>query len=80
MSFSQAWDAGFKALLIYIGTVFFWLIFLERYFGDLGISVVLMNLVAVTLGLCFFLWRRHVDRAERANAAAEIAALLAEDQ
>lgn len=80
MSFSQGWDAGFKSLLIYVGTVFFWLIFIERHFADLGISVLLMNSLGIFLGLGFFLYRRRVCLAERAAAAAEVAALLAEDR
>ncbi|MFV0476012.1 MAG: hypothetical protein ACK5MQ_17690 [Pikeienuella sp.] len=80
MTFSQAWDAGFKMLLIYIGAVFFWLIFLEPYFPGQGVSVLLMNIVGVVLGLGFFLWRRRACRAERDAAAAEVAALLAEDR
>lgn len=80
MSFSQGWDAGFKALLIYIGTVFFWLIVLERHFADLGTSVQAMNVVGAVLALGFFFYRRRVCRAERAAAAAEVAALLAEDR
>lgn len=80
MTFSQGWDAGFKTLLIYVGTVFFWLIFIERNFTDLGLSVLLMNIAGLALGLGFFFWRRGVCRAERAKAAAEVAALLAEDQ
>lgn len=80
MSFSQGWDAGFKALLIYVGTVFFWLIALERQFADLDTSVLTMNVVGVVLAVGFFLYRRQVCRAERAAAAAEVAALLAEDR
>jgi len=80
MSFSQGWDAGFKSLLIYVGVVFFWLIFLERHFSDLGTSVLMMNAVGIILGLGFFLYRRRTCRAERAAAAAEVAALLAEDR
>lgn len=78
MSFSQAWDAGFKTLLIYVGSVFAWLIFVERHLGDLGLSVLLMNLAGVALGLAFFLRRWRACRAERAAAAAEVAALLAD--
>ena len=79
MSFSQAWDAGFKTLLIYVGTVFFWLIFLERYFADLGLSVLLMNAAGIVLGLGFFLRRRRVCRQETAAAAREVATLLADE-
>ncbi|MBE2277294.1 MAG: hypothetical protein IAE87_13490 [Rhodobacteraceae bacterium] len=80
MSFSQGWDAGFKTMLIYVGTVFFWLIFLERYFSNLGLSVLLMNVTGIVLGLGFFFWRRKVCRAERAAAEAEVALLIAEDR
>ncbi|MCA3487570.1 MAG: hypothetical protein IOD05_12790 [Rhodobacter sp.] len=80
MSFSQGWDAGFKSLLIYVGVVFLWLIFLERHFADPGTSVLLMNAVGIALGLGFFLYRRRICRAERAAAAVEVAALLAEDR
>lgn len=80
MNFSQGWDAGFKSLLIYVGTVFFWLVFLERHFANLGTSVVLMNSVGVALGLGFFFFRRSKCQAEQAAAAAEVAALLAEDR
>ena len=71
MSFSQGWDAGFKTMLIYVGTVFFWLIFLERYFSNLGLSVLLMNVTGIVLGLGFFFWRRKFCRAKRAAAEAE---------
>jgi len=80
MNCSQGWDAGFKTLLIYIGTVFVWLIFVERRIGDIGLSVVLMNVTGIVLGAAFFAWRRRVCRAERAAAEAEVAALLAGDR
>lgn len=80
MSFSQGWDAGFKSLLIYVGTVFFWLLFLERHFADLSTSVLLMNAVGITFGLGFFLYRRRICRAERAAAAAEVAALMEQER
>lgn len=79
MNFSQAWDAGFKTLLIYVGTVFFWLIFVEAHFADLGTSVLVMNIVAIALGISFFLYLRQVCRAERAAAEDDVAALIAED-
>lgn len=79
MSFSQGWDAGFKSLLIYVGVVFFWLIFLEKLFADQGTSVLAMNIAGIALGLGFFLYRRRACKNERAAAEAEIAALLAEE-
>lgn len=80
MSFSQGWDAGFKSLLIYVGVVFFWLIFLEKHFADQGVSVLAMNIAGIALGLGFFVYRRRSCKNERAAAEAEIAALLAEER
>lgn len=80
MSFSQGWDTGFKALLIYIGTVFFWLIFLEDRLGESVPSVFLMNVLGGASAIGFFLWRFRAYRAERVAAAAEIEILLAEDR
>ena len=76
MQFSQGLDAGFKALLIYIGIVFLWLMVLEGFFGSPATLVLLMNIAAVTAGLAFFFYRRRVCRAERATAEAEVAAIL----
>jgi len=39
-----------------------------------------MNAVGIALALGFFLYRRRICRAERAAAAVEVAALLAEDR
>lgn len=78
MSFSQAWDAGFKALLLYVGTVFAWLIAIERHLSDLALSEALMNVTGLALGLGFFLRRRARVRAEAASAAAAVAALMEE--
>lgn len=80
MSFSQGWDAGFKSLLIYVGVVFFWLIFLEKHFADQGTSVLVMNLAGIALGLGFFLYRRRACKDERAGVEAEIVTLLAEER
>ena len=79
MTFSQGWDAGFKTLLIYVGCVFFWLIFIEPLFADRGLSVWVMNAAAIALGAGFFLSRRRAAHAERARAEAEVAAILAGD-
>ena len=78
MTFSQGWDAGFKALLIYIGIAFLWLMMLEGLFTNRAVSVLLMNIVAIATGLAFFFYRRRVCRAERTAAEAEVAAILAE--
>lgn len=78
MSFSQGWDAGFKALLIYLGIIFGWLIFVERFFGNLSVSVWTMNILGIALAIGYFVWRRRYHRAERAAADAEIRALLDE--
>ncbi|MEQ1938315.1 hypothetical protein ABMA46_08680 [Mesorhizobium sp. CN5-321] len=78
MSFSQAWDAGFRAVLIYIGVVFAWLGLVEQYFGSQSVSVVVMNVVAVALALAFFLRARSRAVAERARAEAEVRALMEE--
>ena len=78
MSFSQGWDAGFKGVLIYIGCVFFWLIALEDLFPSQAASVLVMNLAGVGLGVAFFIHRRRICRADRAQAEAEVAALIRE--
>lgn len=78
MSFSQAWDAGFRAVLIYIGVVFAWLGFIERHFGSQSTSVVTMNVVAVALAVGFFLRARSRAMVERARAEAEVRALMEE--
>ena len=79
MSFSQGWDAGFKAVLIYVGIVFGWLIFVERFFGNLTLSVWLMNVVGIVLAASYFLRRFRLHRAEKRAADEEIRALLNED-
>lgn len=76
MSFSQGWDAGFKAVLIYVGVIFGWLIFIERFFENLTLSVWIMNILGVVLAVGYFLYRRNLHRAEKAAADAEIRALL----
>lgn len=78
MNFSQIWDAAFKAVMIWIGVIFFWLCFIETYFADLSVSVLVMNLVGGALGVGFFLWSRRCVLTERAQAEAEIAALMKE--
>ena len=79
MNFSQAWDAGFRSILIFAGVVFAWLGLLERFFEDKSLSVLLMTLVAVALSILFFVltWRRCSR--ERKQADAEVAALLSGD-
>ncbi len=59
MNFSQGWDTGFKAVLIYIGVVFFWLMVVEKLISSTSVSVIFMNLVAFTLAGFFFVWRRQ---------------------
>ncbi len=76
MSFSQGWDAGFKAVLIYVGVVFGWLIFIEPFFTDETLSVWIMNGLGIALAVAYFLRRRLVHRAEKAAADADIQALL----
>lgn len=79
MSFSQGWDTGFKSVLIYIGIIFGWLIFIEQIIGNQGLSVIVMNIVAVAAAVGFFLRRRRFYIAERDAAAAEVAAILAQE-
>lgn len=78
MNFSQGWDAGFKAVLIYVGVVFGWLIFIERFFENLSLSVWIMNAIGIVLAVMYFLRRRNLHRSEKAAADAEIRALLEE--
>lgn len=80
MTFSQGWDAGFKSVLIYIGIVFLWLIYLESLFGSQRISVVLMNIAALVVAGGFFLYRRWRCHAERRLAEEEVARILAESE
>ena len=79
MTFSQGWDTGFKSVLIYIGIVFGWLIFIEDVIGNQSMSVLLMNAIAVLVAVGFFVRRRRYYFAERDQAAAEVAAILAEE-
>lgn len=78
MSFSQIWDTGFKSLMIYIGTVFIWLRFIEAEFSERATSVMTMNIVGVVLAAAFFLYSRRRFLHERRLADAEIAALMKE--
>lgn len=78
MTFSQGWDAGFKSVMIFIGTVFVWLCFIEHGFSDRGLSVLIMNIVGAVLAIGFFLSARKRCLRERAAADAEIAALMKE--
>ncbi|PSJ61728.1 hypothetical protein [Kumtagia ephedrae] len=78
MSFSQAWDAGFRALLLYVGIVFVWLGLIEGLFSSQSTSVVVMNVVAVAIAVAFFLRARRRAVAERARAEAEVRALVEE--
>lgn len=57
MTFSQAWDAGFMAVLIFLGTVFVWLGLIEPRLGQGTVSTVLMTLAALFLGGAFVLRR-----------------------
>jgi len=78
MTFSQAWDAGFRAILIYAGVVFIWLGLIESSFADRGFSVTIMNIVAAVITIAFILWARRKAIAEKARAEAEVAALMEE--
>lgn len=64
--------------MIYIGTVFAWLRFIEAGFADRGLSVLIMNVVGVVLACAFFLASRRRYLRERDLADAEIAALMKE--
>ena len=79
MSFSQAWDTGFKAVLIFVGIVFSWLGFVEHRFESQQQSVLLMTVVALAAAAAFFAgsWRRY--SVEKKSADAEIRALETED-
>lgn len=79
MSFSQGWDAGFRAVLIYLGIVFVWLGLIERYFPSQSLSVVVMNVVAAAAAIAFFLRARNRAVAERQRAEAEVRALMMEE-
>jgi heme A synthase len=62
MTFSQAWDAGFMAVLIFIGTVFVWLGLVEPLLGQSILSTVLMTAAALLLAGAFVLHRRNKAR------------------
>lgn len=79
MTFSQGWDTGFKSVLIYIGIVFGWLIFIEDLLGNQSMSVMIMNFIAIAAAAAFFIRRRRFYIAERDQAATEVAAILAEE-
>jgi hypothetical protein len=79
MNFSQAWDAGFRSVLIFAGIVFAWLGLVEPLFASRDLSVLLMLVGAVAAAAIFFVltWRRCSR--ERRRADADIAALLSGD-
>jgi len=79
MNFSQAWDAGFRSILIFAGTVFAWLGLVEPLFASRELSVLLMLSAAVAAAAIFFVlaWRRCSHESRRADA--DIAALLSGD-
>lgn len=79
MNFSQAWDAGFRSILIFAGVIFAWLGLVEPVFASRELSVLLMILAAVAAAAIFFFltWRRCSR--ERRKADAEIAVLLSGD-
>lgn len=78
MSFSQGWDAGFKSVLIFIGTVFVWLGLIERFFPDRGLSETVMLVVAALAAIAFFWQARLRYVHERRAAAAQMAAAESE--
>ncbi|MEO6012512.1 MAG: hypothetical protein ABIQ30_02865 [Devosia sp.] len=71
MTFSQGWDAGFKAVLIFIGVVLSWLGLVEPLIGNQQVSEPLMFVVATALAAGFFLWVRGRCRRERAQTEAD---------
>ena len=73
MTFSQGWDAGFKSVLIFIGTVFVWLGLVERHMPDQGLSETLMTIAAAIAAIAFFVQARMRCRNERAIAEAKMA-------
>jgi hypothetical protein len=78
MTFSQGWDAGFKSILIFIGTVFVWLGLIEQFIPDRGLSEMLMIAIAVIAAIAFFMQARlHCVRESR-EAGARMAAAEAE--
>lgn len=79
MTFSQAWDAGFRAVLIFVGVVFVWLGLIEPRLEDRATSLVLMNLAAALAAVAFFVRAFLRARAERARAEAEVRALMQGD-
>lgn len=58
MTFSQGWDAGFMAVLIFLGTVFVWLGLVEPAIGRGLLSTVLMTLLALALAGAFIVHRK----------------------
>jgi hypothetical protein len=78
MTFSQGWDATFKAVMIYIGVVFAWLRFIEGLFSSQALSVLVMNATGLLLGITFLLLYRRSCHRERLEAEADIAALMRE--
>lgn len=76
MNFSQAWDAGFRSVLIYIGVVFVWLGLIEHRFDDQATSVTVMNIVAAVAAAAFFIRAFRRAKAERLKAEADVRALM----
>jgi hypothetical protein len=74
MTFSQAWDAGFRSVLIFIGVVFVWLGVVEARIDDRALSETLMIAVAVATSSGFFLRTRNRCRREKANSEEELRA------
>ncbi|MBM3635969.1 MAG: hypothetical protein FJX04_02510 [Alphaproteobacteria bacterium] len=79
MSFSQAWDAGFKSLLIFVGVVFIWLIFVEPIWTNRTLSTPVMTVIALVAAAAFFIRRRRQCIVEHRTADAEVSAIIAED-
>ena len=79
MSFSQGWDAGFRAVMIYVGIIFVWLGLIEPRLPSQAASVIAMNVVAVVAAAAFFLRARSRARSERARAEADVRAIMAEE-
>jgi predicted RND superfamily exporter protein len=78
MTFSQGWDAGFRAILIYVGVVFVWLGLIEPGFSSQAMSVAVMNVVALVIAGAYVVHLRNRAIAERRRAEAEVAALMQE--
>jgi predicted tellurium resistance membrane protein TerC len=79
MTFSQGWDAGFRAILIYVGVVLFWLGLIEPHFADPSTSVTVMNIVAAGAAIAFFVRARRRAIQEWQRAEAEVRALMEEE-